>query len=103
MYNYVLLLFINFVATSFIEETILQCCLMNGLNPSGEFLHSTLSLLLLLTRQRVTMVTGSSIGGRRDVIKACIEALKMIGHTVTVSNVPVDAIGEEHLLGQQQG
>lgn len=96
--------FFFLLATSFIEDTILHCCLLDGLNPSGTFLHTVYSLLLLLlsTRHRVVSVSGSTISGRRGVVKTCIEAMKMIGHSVTVSNVPIDAIGEEQLLGQQE-
>ncbi len=92
---------VTVTATSYIEDTILHCCILNGFNPSGSLLHIIQSLVLLLQEQRVITVSGRYTT-TKDIVRICIEVLKKVGHNVTVSNISIDTIGEEYLIGQQQ-
>ena len=48
-------------------------------------------------------MTGSIINGRREALKMAVEVLKLIGYNVIVSNLPINAIGENELLGDHTG
>ena len=45
---------------------------------------------------------GTSINERGDILGCCVEVLKLMGHSVTATSVPINAIGEDQLLGQKQ-
>ena len=61
------------------------------------------SLVLLLLGHRVVSMTGSIINGRREALKMAVEVLKLIGYNVNVSNLPINAIGENERLGDHTG